>query len=223
MDGMGAYFSNTRVRDMGFRSLASPEGESAKNNIQSNGVIKVSSTPNQIEPTKDTDSQTEETSSSAAINGEGVTVIGDSVMVGVEPYLKEKLPRATVNGKVGRQMSQAKKLLEDLRKQGELGDHIIIELGTNGPFTKDQFRSLLASLSEAKKVLVVTTRVPKRWQNTVNSNIKDVVSEFENAKVVDWYTASTGKDDYFYKDGVHLKPDGSRFYASLLVQALQEK
>ncbi|WP_312113413.1 SGNH/GDSL hydrolase family protein [Brevibacillus reuszeri] len=157
------------------------------------------------------------------LDGEGITVIGDSVMMGVEPYLKEKLPKITVVGKVGRQMSQAKDVVNELGKQGKLGDHIIIELGTNGPFKKDHLRSLLTSLSEAKKVLVVTTRVPKGWQDTVNSTIKEVVSEFSNAKVVDWYAASEGKGDYFYKDGVHLKPDGSRYYASLLIEALQEK
>lgn len=57
----------------------------------------------------------------------------------------------------------------------------------------------------------------------MNSTIKDVVPEFDNAKVVDWYAASEGEKNYFYKDGVHLKPDGSRYYASLLLQALQEQ
>ncbi|MED1666983.1 hypothetical protein [Brevibacillus laterosporus] len=157
------------------------------------------------------------------LDGEGITVIGDSVMMGVEPYLKEKLPKITVDGKVGRQMSQAKDVVNELEQQGKLGDHIIIELGTNGPFKKEHLRNLLTSLSEAEKVLLVTTRVPKGWQDTVNSTIKEVVSEFSNAKVVDWYAASEGKGDYFYKDGVHLKPDGSRYYASLLIEALQEK
>ncbi|MFG0216950.1 hypothetical protein ACFU8X_28230 [Brevibacillus porteri] len=155
------------------------------------------------------------------LDGEGITVIGDSVIMGVEPYLKEKLPKITVDGKVGRQMSHAKEVVNELEKQGKLGDYIIIELGTNGTFKQDHLRNLLTSLSDAEKVLVVTTRVPKGWQDTVNSTIKEVVSEFSNAKVVDWYAASEGKGDYFYKDGVHLKPDGSRYYASLLIEALQ--
>lgn len=157
------------------------------------------------------------------ITGEEVTVIGDSVILGVEPYLKELLPEITVDGKVGRQMSQAKKVIAELKAKGTLGDHVILELGTNGPFNKEQLRKVLTSLSESKQVFVVTTRVPKGWQDTVNSTIKDVVPEFDNAKVVDWYAASEGKENYFYKDGVHLKPDGSRYYASLIQQALQEQ
>ena len=157
-----------------------------------------------------------------AINGEGVTAIGDSVMIGVEPYLKEKLPGITVDGKVGRQMSQATKVINGLKAQGTLGEQIVIELGTNGPFNKEQLRSVLQSLSDAKRVVLVTARVPKGWQDTVNKNIKEAAEEFSNTTMLDWYAASEGKDDYFYKDGVHLKPDGGRYYASLIVEALQD-
>lgn len=167
------------------------------------------------EKTKHTDTK--------SMDGEGITVIGDSVIVGVEPYLKAKLPKITVDGKVGRQMSQSKEAVDELKSQGKLGDRIIIELGTNGPFNKEHLRKLLHALSEAKQVLVVTARVPKGWQDSVNTTIKEVTVEFDNAKVVDWYAASEGKDEYFYNDGVHLKPEGSRYYASLLIDALGEK
>ncbi|MBT2286752.1 hypothetical protein J7E78_24820 [Paenibacillus polymyxa] len=210
---------------LGFHSLASSESRHEQADSQSFESFHNASNLTQSEPKEHVNSQKTEVSESASIDGQGVTVIGDSVIIGVEPYLKEKLPKAIVEGKVGRQMSQASKLIQELSAQGKLGDHIIIELGTNGPFSKDQLRNLLTSLSEAKQVLVVTTRVPRGWQDTVNSHIKDVVGggEFDNTKVVDWYAASEGKDDFFYKDGVHLKPDGSRFYASLLIQGLQDK
>lgn len=156
------------------------------------------------------------------LTGEGVTVIGDSVIIGVEPYLKEVLPKIVVDGKEGRQMSQARDVIDKLQAQGKLGDQIILELGTNGPFKKQQLRSLLESLSDKEQVLLVTTRVPKDWQDAVNANIQSVADEFSNVDVVDWYAASKDKADYFYQDGVHLKPDGSRYFASLLVEALQK-
>lgn len=156
------------------------------------------------------------------LTGEGVTVIGDSVIIGVEPYLKEVLPKIVVDGKEGRQMSQARDVIDKLQAQGKLGDQIILELGTNGPFKKQQLRSLLESLSDKEQVLLVTTRVPKDWQEAVNANIQSVADEFSNVDVVDWYAASKDKADYFYQDGVHLKPDGSRYFASLLVEALQK-
>lgn len=89
-------------------------------------------------------------------------------------------------------MSQAQKLIDDLKAEGKLGDRIIIELGTNGPFNNKSLRSLLQSLSD-KQVFVVTTRVSKGWQDTVNTTIKDVAGEFHHVKIVDWYAASEGK------------------------------
>jgi len=159
--------------------------------------------------------------SSSQLTGEGITMIGDSVTVGIAPYLKEQMPNITVDGKVGRQMSQAGKVIRELAAQGNLGDRVIIELGTNGPFSKEQLRSVLQTLSGAKQVLLVTTRVPEGWQDTVNDTMEQTANEFQNVRVVDWYAASQGKDSFFYKDGTHLKPDGSRYFTSLLVQALK--
>ncbi|WP_306431074.1 acyltransferase family protein [Paenibacillus sp. XY044] len=153
-------------------------------------------------------------------SGKGVTAIGDSVMLDAAPFLEKMLPGIVVDGKVGRQMRQAGDAVDRLKGQGRLGDRVIIELGTNGPFNKKQLRSLLQSLGEDKRVLLVNTRVPRQWQDTVNRDIAEVANEFGNAAVVDWYSASEGKDGFFYRDGVHLNRSGAEFYASLLVKTL---
>ncbi|MFD1887784.1 SGNH/GDSL hydrolase family protein [Paenibacillus wenxiniae] len=172
-----------------------------------------------VESTKAISSTNAESSNTIA-GGAGVTMIGDSVTVGIAPYLQEKLPQMTIDGKVGRQMSQATEEINKLTAMGKLGDYVIVELGNNGPFSPEQLRSVLQSLSGVKRVLLVTTRVPEAWEDTVNTTITQVGQEFPNVQIVDWYGASAGKDRYFYNDGVHLKPAGSRYYTSLLVAAL---
>ncbi len=117
-------------------------------------------------------------------------------------------------------MRQAADVVARLKEQGRLGDRIIIELGTNGPFSKKQLRSLLQTLGEDKQILLVNTRVPRKWQDAVNADIAEVSNEFGNVTVVDWYSASEGKDGYFYRDGVHLKRSGASFYASMLAEAV---
>lgn len=154
-------------------------------------------------------------------SGKDVTAIGDSVILDVAPYLTEKLPGIVIEGKIGRQMVKAQEVVDQLKTQGRLGKKVIIELGTNGSFSSKQLRSLLDSLSDVEQILLVNTRVPRKWENNVNHNISKVSSEYSNTTVVDWYSASEGKDNYFYEDGVHLKPEGSKFYASLLVKALE--
>lgn len=168
-------------------------------------------------PTKEVDRSTGNIQLSS---GKGITAIGDSVMLDAAPFLEKMLPGIVVDGKVGRQMRQAADVVERLKAEGRLGDRIIIELGTNGPFNKKQLRSLLQSLGEDKQILLVNTRVPRKWQDAVNADIAEVSNEFGNAAVVDWYSASEGKDEYFYRDGVHLKRSGASFYASMLVEAV---
>lgn len=155
--------------------------------------------------------------------GNDVTAIGDSVILDVAPYLSEKLPGIVIEGKIGRQMAKAQEVVDQLKAQGRLGKKVVIELGTNGSFSSKQLRSLLDSLSGAEQIFLVNTRVPKKWEHNVNHNISKVSSEYSNTTVVDWYSASEGKDNYFYEDGVHLKPEGSMFYASLLVKALESE
>jgi peptidoglycan/LPS O-acetylase OafA/YrhL len=153
-------------------------------------------------------------------SGQGVTAIGDSVMIDAAPYLEKLLPGIVVDGEVGRQMSQAPAVINQLRSEGKLGDRIIIELGTNGDFTKDQLTALLQSLGSVKQIVLVNTRVPRPWQDVVNSTLAEVAASFPHTTLVNWYNASAGKNSLFYSDGVHLQPDGAQFYASLLAKAI---
>lgn len=153
-------------------------------------------------------------------SGHGITAIGDSVMVDIQPYLEKLLPGIIIDGKIGRQLSQTQAVVDHLKTEGKLGSRVIIELGTNGAFTKKQLESLLRSLGDVQQIILVNTRVPRPWETVVNSTIAEVAATFPNTTLVDWYTASAGKDSFFYNDGVHLKPEGSQFYASLVAEAI---
>ncbi|RNB79723.1 acetyltransferase [Brevibacillus fluminis] len=153
-------------------------------------------------------------------SGKGITAIGDSVMVDIQPYLEKILPGIVVDGKIGRQLSQAQEVVNQLKAEGKLGSRIIIELGTNGAFTKKQLESLLNSLGDVQQIVLVNTRVPRPWENVVNETLAEVAAAYPNATLVDWYSASTGKDSFFYNDGVHLRPDGSAFYAAFVAKAI---
>ncbi|ANF97064.1 acyltransferase family protein [Paenibacillus bovis] len=155
-------------------------------------------------------------------SGEGITAIGDSVILDAAPFLEKKLPGIVIDGKVGRQMTQVDDVIDSLKSQGKLGQTLIIELGTNGVFNETQLRSLLTSLQDTRQIYLVNTRVPRDWQDRVNASIQKVADDFHNVQVIDWYTASANKDQFFYQDGVHLKPEGAEYYASLLADTLQQ-
>lgn len=152
--------------------------------------------------------------------GKGVTAIGDSVMVEVGPELQKLFPDIVVDGKIGRQMYQAPQVIEDLIDQGMLGNTVIIELGANGAFTEKQFADILELLGNDRQIVLMNTRVPKPWESVVNQLLAQAADDNSNIKLVDWYTASSGHNEYFYADGVHLQQAGIQAYASLMAEAV---
>ncbi|MBO1625150.1 acyltransferase family protein [Bacillus arachidis] len=151
-----------------------------------------------------------------------VTAVGDSIMIDIAPYLKNAFPNIVIDAKVGRQLSKAIPAVEQLKNQGNLGNHVIVGLGTNGAFTKDQLVSLVQLIGNERKIVLINTRVPRPWESLVNEKLKEVASEYKNVTLVDWYTASAGNKAYFEPDGVHLTKAGAEAYAALVAKAVNQ-
>ncbi|UHA74689.1 acyltransferase family protein [Paenibacillus sp. 481] len=177
--------------------------------------------PKKPKPTSKPDDKSREKESKAhgsieADNDWSVTVIGDSVMVDVAPYLQKLLPGAFVDAQIGRQMWTLPDTLTKLQKNGELGEYIIIALGTNGVFNQKQLEAQMNSLQDVKHIILVNTRMPERWESEVNDKLVEVAQAYPNVTLFDWYAASQNQDAYFEPDGTHLRPQGARAYASKL-------
>ena len=151
--------------------------------------------------------------------GKEVTVIGDSVMINVEPELKKNFPDMVVDAELGRQMIMAPQVIENLIGQGILGETVVIELGSNGSFTEEQLMDILNLLGPERRIVLVNTRVPKPWESVVNQILARTAAAHPEIKLVDWHAASSGHDEYFYPDGVHLNPAGIQAYAALISDA----
>ncbi|WP_258207487.1 acyltransferase family protein [Paenibacillus radicibacter] len=174
--------------------------------------------PNNSDSNKSTTKESKESANpKPTSSGKGITVIGDSIMVDAAPYLQKYLPGIQVYSKIGRQMSQASGIIDQLKSDGKLGDKIVIGLGTNGPFSQKQLESLLNSLKNIKQVVLINTRDSEKWEKTVNDTLAGTAAKFANTTVLDWYAASSGKKSIFEPDGVHLVPEGAKLYASLIV------
>jgi peptidoglycan/LPS O-acetylase OafA/YrhL len=173
-------------------------------------------------PLSSSPSSSSTTTTDAPPAGQGVTAIGDSVMVDAAPYLQTSLPGIAIDAQVGQQLTQVQAAVPQLKSEGAVGNRLIIELGTNGPFSTAQLTALLDSLGPAQRVVLVNSHVPRPWQQQVNDTIASVAQSYPNTVLVDWATDSANYPQYFYPDGVHLDPQGAKYYASLLVQALSQ-
>ncbi|MBM7107382.1 O-acetyltransferase OatA [Brevibacillus laterosporus] len=170
---------------------------------------------------KSSKADTEEKKAPSTRAGRGITVFGDSIMLDVSPHLQKLLPGITVDAKIGRQLHQTPELVAQYKKRGKLGSRVVLELGTNGAFTKKQLEGLLKSLGDVKQIILINTRVPRPWEGVVNTTLLEVANSHPNTLLVDWYTASAGKDSYFSPDGVHLEPEGAKAFAALLSDVLK--
>ncbi|MEW9183466.1 acyltransferase family protein [Bacillus mycoides] len=151
-----------------------------------------------------------------------VTAVGDSIMIDIAPYLKNIFPNIKIDAKIGRQLSQAIPAVEQLKNEEDLGDYVIIGLGTNGAFTKEQLVSLIKVIGNERKIVLINTRVPRPWESLVNEKLKEVASEYQNVMLIDWYSASDGNKAYFAPDGVHLTKTGAEAYASLVAKEINQ-
>ncbi|MES5896697.1 acyltransferase family protein [Bacillus cereus group sp. RP43] len=151
-----------------------------------------------------------------------VTAVGDSIMIDIAPYLKNAFPNIRIDAEIGRQMSKAIPAVEQLKNEGNLGNHVIIGLGTNGAFTKEQLASLIKVIGDERKIILINTRVPRPWESLVNEKLKEAASAYKNVVLVDWYAASAGNQAYFEPDGVHLTKVGAEAYAALVAKAVNQ-
>ena len=151
-----------------------------------------------------------------------IFAIGDSVMVGAAKELQRALGDVEIDARVSRQAKQALAILQARHDAGQLGDEVIIHIGTNGPFSLERFEGMMAAVGDTRRVVVVNVKVPRRWEDANNSMLAAAAQRYPNVRFVDWRAASINRPELFVRDGIHLKPEGARLYASLIAQAVSE-
>lgn len=135
-------------------------------------------------------------------------LIGDSVMVDIGETFKMRVPHANIDGKVGRNLYEASPLVDQkYQNYNQKSDQVILELGTNGDFSKEQLNELIKKFGDAQ-VYLVNTRVPRSYESHVNKLMADAAKKYDNVTLIDWYKRSEGHTEYFAPDGIHLEAKG---------------
>ena len=152
-----------------------------------------------------------------------VTFIGDSILLGAAAPLTEVFPQSYIDGKVGRQLSQSADVVQSLLDAGQMYDNVVIVLGSNGPFTEEQLDSLMSMLGD-RQVYLMNTKVPREWQDQVNSMLQAYAdkSKKDNFHLIDWKSFIEQHPEWLYTDGTHPTPEGAEQFAKLIADALYE-
>ncbi len=135
-----------------------------------------------------------------------VTAIGDSVMLDAQPALEADIPGIDVEAAVSRQWDDGIALAQQLRSEDRLGAIVVIDLGTNGPVSLQQFTDMMNALSGASRVVFVTVHLPSdyTWANSVNATLEQGVPHYPRDRLADFNKLADENPQWFYSDGVHM-------------------
>ncbi len=150
----------------------------------------------------------------------GVLAIGDSVMLGAKSALEKRMPGILVDAMVNRQVKAGALLAAQLLAAGRIGRCVIIHLGTNGITSQAQYDKLMTTLSHVPKVVLLNTKDPRDWQDRVNGYIAATAKKYPNIVFLNWNAVGNAHHEYFWNDGIHLRPAGAAAFADLIAQAV---
>ena len=108
-----------------------------------------------------------------------------------------------------------------IAEHGLIGDLRTAALvGTNGTIDPGEFDRMMGILSDREKVVIVNAKVPRPWEQQVNDTLEARVKKYKNAVLLDWHGYGNAHSEFFYDDGIHLRPEGAEAYARFVAQAL---
>ena len=149
-----------------------------------------------------------------------VIVMGDSLTVDIGEKFQELYPGAVIDGKIGRQLYVAIEEAKDYAQYNNENSAIIFQLGTNGPFTESQIEELVKVFDKAD-IYFVNIKVPRAWEKTVNTALKEAKEKHSNITIIDWYTVANSGKDLFEPDRVHLNQTGIKEMITLIERNLK--
>ncbi|MEY2341196.1 acyltransferase [Acidithiobacillus sp. IBUN Pt1247-S3] len=134
----------------------------------------------------------------------GVIIIGDSILTGWSGYFAHIFPNALIDGRVGRQFSEAIpiwKVLEQTHVTHRVG-YVVVELGTNGEVSPQDMETFLRLVGD-RQVLLVMPEMPRFWEHEVQNLYIQTARQHANVHLVYWNLLSRDHPQYFWTDRVH--------------------
>lgn len=155
------------------------------------------------------------------------TVLGDSVMVGVVPYLTTILPDAEVDAEVGRNYDTIYDLFAKKVKDRTIGRYIVISAGAN--VTSNMISDVEKIIDQSPKGTRIVFVTPFDGNNMTVLNqfkaqLSEVVKKYNWIQIADWGTYISPRSSELWDDKIHFggKPDVSSQYLDLIVKSLNK-
>jgi lysophospholipase L1-like esterase len=160
------------------------------------------------------------------VSGGTATLVGDSLNVGIEPYLADALPgwRIVANDRIGRTTPEG--ISELAAERPSLSPFVVVSLGTNDPpedvaaFRADVSR-VLRLAGPDRCVVWATIWRDGASHDAFNAVLRDAAKENRRVKLVDWAEMVQDHPDWLADDGLHGNETGYRERAGAVADAVR--
>jgi lysophospholipase L1-like esterase len=157
-----------------------------------------------------------------------VSMLGDSLNVGVEPYLDDALGKGwtvVTDDQVGRRSAEGIGELEAGRLA--LGSHVVVSLGTNDtPGTAATFRNdvqrVLRLVGRSRCVVWATIWRDGAPSDSFNDVLRDAASANHRLRLVEWAEMVRQHPQWLASDGLHGNELGYRERARAIADAVRD-
>lgn len=156
-----------------------------------------------------------------------MALVGDSLNVGVEPYLGKALPGFEViaDDRVGRPTREGIERIEQGRAR--LAPYVVVSLGTNDPpGGVDDFRRDVARVTglvgEGRCLVWATIWREGAPSDAFNGVLRDAAAANRRMRLVEWAEMVQAHRDWLAPDGLHGTETGYRERARAIAAAVRD-
>jgi hypothetical protein len=148
-----------------------------------------------------------------------ILALGESVMLGAAPVLEARGIKTIAEVSKGPDWELEQLNIAKTKYNIKLG--VVIQLGTNGTVTREQYDAILKELTGVPRVVMLTVRASRPWIEGNNAIIRALPESYPNVVVLDWEARAAEVADHLSSDGIHLSDDTAKtFYRDIVLQAL---
>lgn len=154
-----------------------------------------------------------------------ITFIGDTMLLAMAQEIPTLYPNAVISADRDLQVYELGGMIDQLKQQKQLGDIIVLMVGSNGAYTRGQLDAVLKNIGMDKQIFLVSNTINRTWQQEINHISESLAQKYSSVHYIDWKSESSTHPDWFYEKASIVNTTGAHqqglWIAKMIYQTLR--